>query len=180
MENQIKTTTDFDDITNECLDLMFKKRLDYGDAWEILRPSSLTDQIFIKAKRIRSVQEKKSQKVKDNLKDEFVGMLNYSLMGISQLEKRASDTVEQKYQTIVGDIKKLLEIKNHDYGEAWRDLRISSITDLILQKLMRLRQMETNGYEVKVSEHARSSYEDIVNYCVFALILIKEGADPMK
>jgi hypothetical protein len=180
MENQTKTAEDFDKITDECLTLMMKKRHDYGDAWEVLRPSSLTDQIYIKAKRIRSIQEKREKKVDDDLRGEFIGMLNYSLMGISQLEKRKADSVEEKYSIIVAEIKKLLEKKNHDYGEAWRELRISSITDLILQKLMRLRQMETNGYEVKVSEQARASYEDIVNYCVFALILIQEGVNPMK
>ncbi len=180
MENQEKTMADFDEVINECLDLMWKKRKDYGNAWEVLRPSSLTDQIYIKAKRIRSIQEKREKKVDDDLRGEFIGMLNYSLMGISQLERRQSDSVEEKYANIVIEIKKLLEKKNHDYGEAWRDLRISSINDLILQKLMRLRMMEENGYEVKVSENARASYEDIVNYCVFALILIKEGANPMK
>lgn len=180
MENQVKTASDFDEITTECLVLMERKRKDYGDAWEILRPSSLTDQIYIKAKRLRSIQEKKEKKVEDDLRGEFIGMLNYSLMGISQLEKRRSDSIEEKYAKIVAEIKKLLEKKNHDYGEAWRDLRISSITDLILQKLMRLRQMETNSYEVKVSEQAQASYQDIVNYCVFALVLMKEGSDPMK
>ncbi len=180
MENQTKTFADFDRIIDICLTLMEKKRKDYGDAWEILRPSSLTDQIFIKAKRIRSIQEKKTQKVIDGMSDEFIGMINYSLMGIWKLDKKEYGTREEKYASIVADIKKLLENKNHDYGEAWRDLRISTITDLILQKLMRLRQIEENGYDVGVSEQAHASYQDIVNYCVFTLILIEEGADQMN
>lgn len=180
MENQITTIEYFDKITSQCLDLMSKKRQDYGDAWEILRPSSLTDQIYIKAKRIRTVQETGEKKVNDDLNSEFIGMLNYSLMAINQLEKKHEIPPEEKYFNIVSKIKELLRNKNHDYGEVWRDLRISSIVDLILQKLMRLRKMELNKYQVKVSEDAKSSYQDIVNYCVFALIHIEEGVDPMK
>lgn len=143
MENQIKTFNDFDEILSRCTKLRIKKRNDYGDSWKIFRPSSITDQIFIKAKRIRSIQEKRENKVGDPLDQEFIGMINYSLMAIYQLEKRnVKEEDDKRFEDIIAQIKKLLEKKNHDYGEAWRDLRISSMVDLILAKLLRLKQIE--------------------------------------
>ncbi len=176
-----KTETWFDEITGECLILIEAKTKDYGDSWRILRPSSLTDQIFIKAKRIRAIQETKQNLVGDPIDKEFVGIFNYSVMAIYNIDKRKkSENYIDDFRAAIATIRELLLKKDHDYGSAWRELRISSITDLILQKLMRLRQMEDNNYEVTVSEHAIASYQDIINYCVFALIHIKEGRDPLK
>jgi len=168
----------FDEITGECLALMEKKHADYGDSWKIMRPSSLTDQIAIKAMRIRSIQEKQDNKVGDSIDDEFRGILNYSLIALHQLYEK--DKQNKSFVEIISDTKKLLGNKNHDYGEAWRHMRISSITDLILMKLLRVKQIEENDYVVKNSEKAQASFHDIVNYCVFALIHISEGVSPMK
>ena len=171
----------FDEITKNCLDLLRKKREDYGDSWKMFRPKSLTDQIYIKAKRIRTVQDKKENKVGDKLDDEFRGIINYSLMALLQMEKcTEGSTDDEKFSKIVEEIKNLLGKKNHDYGEAWREMRISTITDFILVKLLRLRQIENNDYAVIASEQAHASYQDIVNYSIFALVLIEEGSDPMK
>lgn len=181
MENQIKTFEDFDKILSRCTELRIKKRNDYGDSWKVFRPSSITDQIFIKAKRLRSIQEKGENKVSDPLDQEFIGMINYSLMAIYQLDHRnETEDDDKRFDNIIIQIKKLLEKKNHDYGEAWRDLRISSMVDLILVKLMRLKQIEGNKYDVKVSEEAFASYQDVINYSVFCLILIEEGVSPMN
>lgn len=180
MENQIKTFNDFDVILNQCEEIRKKKRKDYGDSWKIFRPSSITDQIYIKAARIRSVQEKKENRVGEPLKDEFTGMINYSLMALFQLDRREKEiTDDERFEKIISEIKILLDKKNHDYGEAWRNLRISSMVDLILAKLIRLKQIESNNYNVQVSEEAFASYQDVINYCVFCLILIREGTDPM-
>jgi hypothetical protein len=191
MENQIKTDEKFDQIILRCQDIRINKRKDYGNAWKKFRPSSMTDQILIKALRIRSVQEKKENKVGDPLDGEFLGIINYSLMALYALDHRGkSNSVEsnqeinedddQKFEEIVIKIKNLLKKKNHDYGEAWRDLRISSMVDLILVKLLRLIQIEANDYSVKISEEAFASYQDVINYCVFCLILIEEGKNPME
>lgn len=178
---KVTTETLFDEIVEKCLALAEKKYADYGDSWKILRPSSLTDQIFIKAKRIRTIQETKENLVGDPIDSEFIGIVNYSLMGIYNLDHREhQEDMMLGFKRIIKDIRTLLLKKNHDYGEAWRDLRISSMTDLVLQKLFRLRQIETNNYRVSVSEQAKSSYEDIVNYSIFCLILIQEGSDPTK
>jgi hypothetical protein len=153
---------------------------DYGCAWRVLRPSSITDQIFIKANRIRSIQEKGTQKVGDDIQDEFIGIINYAVIGLIQLElgyaqsdDMTPETCMNYYNKFVGITKQLMEDKNHDYGEAWRDMRISSLTDLILMKLYRTKQIEDNNGSTLVSEGIDANYMDMLNYAVFALILIK-------
>lgn len=171
----------FDAILADCQSLFAKKTQDYGTAWRILRPSSLTDQLFIKAKRIRSIQEKGVQKVDEPINDEFVGIINYSLLGLIQLTLTGNDPLEiepqratELYQKEAAETRRLLANKNHDYGEAWREMRVSSITDLILMKLLRIKQIEDAGGKTMVSEGIDAGYRDIINYAVFALILLSE------
>jgi len=175
-----KTSKQYDEIIGECRELFQSKMQDYGCAWRILRLPSLTDQIFIKAQRIRKLQINKAQRVNEGQDVEFVGIINYSVMALIQIElgvteqpdldrKRAEELYDQKVKLAKG----LMENKNHDYGEAWRDLRISSLTDLILQKLYRLRQIEENQGKTIVSEGIEANYQDILNYAVFALIHLR-------
>ncbi len=168
------------------LELFVKKHQDYGSgSWRILRSTSITDQIFIKAKRIRSIQESGKQLVSDSIESEFVGILNYSVMGLIQLDENSKElplelTQEQVVDLYNIEIQKITELrsrKNTDYGEAWRDLRISSMVDLILAKLYRIRQIEKNKGLVSVSEGVDAGYHDIVNYALFSLIRISEGED---
>ena len=173
------TSKEFDDIIDKCRSLFFKKMCDYGSAWRILRLPSLTDQIFIKAQRIRSLEDGKVQKVSDNIEGEFIGIINYSVMALIQVEKgiaqqpdlNAKEAVEL-YDKMVKETKTLMENKNHDYGEAWREMRVSSLTDLILQKLLRVKQIENNKGKTEVSEGVEANYQDMLNYAVFALILM--------
>lgn len=173
-----QTATEFDQVIAHCRALFVKKAHDYGTAWRILRTASLTDQIFIKASRIRSIEEKGTQKIADDLNGEFVGMVNYCLMALIQLHlgSSTSDTnlpAEQAitlYDKEVAHTKQLMLDKNHDYGEAWRDMRVSSFTDLILMKLLRIKQIEDNAGKTLVSEGVDANYRDILNYAVFALI----------
>tara|TARA_B100001250_G_scaffold398130_1_gene406001 strand:+ start:1334 stop:1870 length:537 start_codon:yes stop_codon:yes gene_type:complete len=162
--------------------LLFEKKMkDYGSAWRILRMSSLTDQIFIKAQRIRSIQRNIDQKIDEGINSEFIGIVNYSLMALIQIEK---GIVEQPDINIFEALKlydKKIKItydlmlkKNHDYGEAWREMRVSSLTDLILQKLLRVKQIEDNKGKTIISEGIEANYQDIINYSVFALILLGE------
>ena len=155
---------------------------DYGSAWRILRLPSLTDQIFIKAQRIRSLQENEVRKIDEDESGEFIGIINYSIMALIQLElgvveqpdlevKKATQLYDEKVQLT----KDLMEDKNHDYGEAWREMRVSSLTDLILQKLLRVKQIEDNKGKTLVSEGIDANYQDMINYAVFALILMKFG-----
>lgn len=152
---------------------------DYGSAWRILRLPSLTDQIFIKAQRIRSLQENEVRKVDEDESGEFIGIINYSIMALIQLERGIAEQpdldVEEAtklYDEKIKLTKDLMEAKNHDYGEAWRDMRISSLTDLILQKLLRVKQIEDNKGKTLVSEGIDANYQDMINYAVFALILL--------
>jgi hypothetical protein len=152
---------------------------DYGSAWRILRLPSLTDQIFIKAQRIRSLQENEVRKVEEDESSEFIGIINYSIMALIQLEKGVADQpdldVEQAvalYDEKIRLTKELMENKTHDYGEAWRDMRVSSLTDLILQKILRVKQIEDNKGKTLVSEGIDANYQDMINYAVFALILM--------
>ncbi len=176
------TTSDyFDIIIDDCLDVFRKKMHDYGSAWRILRLKSLTDQIFIKAQRIRSIDDKGVQKINESIDAEFMGILNYSIIALIQLNKESTlqpdmglEESVSEYKNHATVIKKLMEQKNHDYGEAWREMRISSFTDLILQKLHRIKQIEDNGGETIVSEGIDANYHDIVNYSIFALIQLKE------
>ena len=159
-----------------CRDLFVKKNKDYGTSWRILRLPSITDQIFIKAQRIRTIQDKGSQKVEDGITEEFVGIINYSVMALIQNSLQGANAeLELEKLTILYDIqvrevKELLFNKNHDYGEAWRDMRVSSMTDIILMKLLRIKQIEDNQGVTLVSEGVKSGYQDMINYAVFCLI----------
>lgn len=176
-----KTITQYDKVIENCQNLFAKKLKDYGCAWRILRLPSLTDQIFIKAQRLRSIQEKKTQKVADDANGEFIGIINYSIMALIQLELGIAEQPDLSNEKAVElfikhsqETKNLMLNKNHDYGEAWRDMRISSLTDLILQKLLRIKQIEDNQGKTEVSEGVDANYQDMINYAVFALILIEE------
>jgi Nucleotide modification associated domain 1 len=175
------TTQQYDAIITTCRDLYSKKMKDYGSAWRILRLPSLTDQIFIKAQRIRSLQENEVRKVDEGEVPEFIGIINYSIMALIQLEKGVADQpdleVEEAvklYDEKIKITKELMENKNHDYGEAWRDMRVSSLTDLILQKILRVKQIEDNKGKTIVSEGIDANYQDMINYAVFALILLEK------
>lgn len=157
------------------------KTRDYGTAWRILRLPSITDQIFIKAQRIRSIQEKGTQKVGDSVADEFVGIVNYCVIALLQMRLKETDPLDMSYERleplyneVVGETFQLLDQKNHDYNEAWRDMRISSITDIILMKLLRVKQIEDNEGRTVASEGIRANYQDMINYAVFALIKLSE------
>ena len=171
----------FDLIIKNCLALFNKKMLDYGSARRIMRLSSLTDQIFIKAQRIRSIEEKGKQQVGDSVEAEFKGIINYSIIALIQLDKGLSDSPDlnleessQLYQHYANKAKELMLAKNHDYDEAWRDMRVSSFTDLILQKLLRVKQIEDNKGQTLVSEGIDANYFDMINYSIFALIKLSE------
>lgn len=171
------TSKQYDEVITKCRTLYINKLRDYGSAWRILRLPSLTDQIYIKAQRIRQLQEKPIRKVQEDEVSEFIGIINYSIMALIQLEKGIVEqpdlSVEEAtllYDKHIAITKSLMEDKNHDYGEAWREMRISSLTDLILQKLLRVKQMEDNKGKTLVSEGIDANYHDMVNYAVFALI----------
>ncbi|MCB0488760.1 MAG: DUF1599 domain-containing protein [Cyclobacteriaceae bacterium] len=179
-----QTATEYKQVISSCKTLFAKKTQDYGTAWRVLRLSSITDQIFIKAQRIRSIQEKGSQKVEDNITDEFVGIINYCIIAMIQMQldnetklEMKFDELEPLYDKAVDDTFELLQNKNHDYGEAWRDMRVSSITDIILMKLLRVKQIEDNAGKTLVSEGVRANYQDMINYSVFALIKLKGNAN---
>jgi hypothetical protein len=173
------TASQFDQIEKVCYDLFSKKAIDYGTAWRILRTSSLTDQIYIKAQRIRSIQEKGVSKVNEGIIPEFIGIINYSVMALIQLEIGVSDSYEgmisaeeasQLYLKYIHNAKSLMLDKNHDYGEAWQNMRVESLTDIILMKLLRIKQIEDNDGLTTVSEGLDANYYDIINYAVFAMI----------
>ncbi|MAX68194.1 MAG: hypothetical protein CMP60_00675 [Flavobacteriales bacterium] len=176
-----KTISEYDSIIKKCEDIFAKKMKDYGSAWRILRISSLTDQIFIKAQRIRSIEDKGLQKVEEGVVPEFIGIVNYSIIGLIQLELGVAEQAEEiQYDQVMNlfdkyalEAKKLMLDKNHDYGEAWRDMRGSSLTDLILQKLLRVKQIEDNDRSTLISEGIDANYLDMLNYAVFALIKLK-------
>lgn len=178
------TSQQYDSIVAICRSLFINKMKDYGSAWRILRLPSLTDQIFIKAQRIRSLQENEVRKVDEDETGEFIGIINYSIMALIQLELGVVDqpdlNVEEAtelYDTKVKLTKDLMEAKNHDYGEAWREMRVSSLTDLILQKLLRVKQIEDNKGKTLVSEGIDANYQDMINYAVFALILSNKASN---
>ena len=171
------TQLQYQSVMKNCKSLFNKKMRDYGSAWRILRLTSLTDQIFIKAQRIRSLQTKLTRKVDEGEIPEFIGIINYSIMALIQIELGVSENPDldleealDNYEAQEKFIFELMLAKNHDYGEAWRDMRVSSLTDLILQKLMRVKQIEGNSGKTIVSEGIEANYQDIVNYAVFALI----------
>lgn len=176
------TSQEYDSVIAICRQLYINKMKDYGSAWRILRLPSLTDQIFIKAQRIRSLQENEIRKIDEDETGEFIGIINYSIMALINLDKGVADqpdlTVEEAtalYDEKLNLTKTLMEAKNHDYGEAWRDMRVSSLTDLILQKILRVKQIEDNKGKTLVSEGIDANYQDMINYAVFALILMKFG-----
>ena len=173
------TEVDYHKVIDQCRVLFVNKMKDYGSAWRILRTSSLTDQIYIKAQRIRSLQLKKVKKINEGEVPEFVGIINYSIMALIQLEKGVSekpdftsDQILSFYNEKVKETFELMLAKNHDYGEAWRDMRITSLTDLIIQKLIRVKKIEENSGKTIVSEGIDANYQDIINYAIFALIHI--------
>lgn len=181
------TSDQFDEIAKQCTDLFSKKAIDYGTAWHILRLPSLTDQIYIKAQRIRSLQETGVNKVGEGIIPEFIGIVNYSVMALIQLEVGVAETMDEMlpadeaiklYTKYLNQAKELMMNKNHDYGEAWRKMRISSLTDIILMKLLRIKQIEDNQGKTLVSEGLDANYYDMINYAMFALIrLVIEGEE---
>ena len=177
-----KTSEQYYNVLDACKDIFFKKMSDYGTAWRILRTSSLTDQIFIKANRIRTIQELEQSRVDEGIEPEFIGIVNYCIMALIQLELDDSNEMELEpertktlYNKYADEAHSLMLNKNHDYGEAWRDMRISSLTDLILMKLLRIKQIEDNKGKTLISEGIDANYYDIINYAIFAMILIHES-----
>ncbi|CAI8385118.1 MAG: Uncharacterised protein [Flavobacterium sp. SCGC AAA160-P02] len=173
----LNTSNQYDRVVEQCRNLFTKKMSDYGSAWRILRLPSLTDQIFIKAQRIRQLQQNDVRRVDEGEKSEFIGIINYSVMALIQLELGIVDNPDlstekaiELYDKHVNTTKELMENKNHDYGEAWRDMRVSSLTDLIIQKLLRVKQIEDNKGKTLVSEGIDANYQDMINYAVFAMI----------
>ena len=170
------TEIEYEEVMAYCRDLFVKKNKDYGTSWRILRLPSITDQIFIKAQRIRTIQDKGSQKVEDGITEEFVGIINYCVMALIQISLKGANSeldlekLTKIYDTQISEVKELLFNKNHDYGEAWRDMRVSSMTDIILMKLLRIKQIEDNQGVTLVSEGVKSGYQDMINYAVFCLI----------
>ena len=178
----MNTNEQYDTAIQSCEEIFLKKTKDYGTSWRVYRTISVVDQIYIKAKRIRTIQEKGEQKIGDDIVSEFKGILNYAIIGLIQLDKQQDETEDLPmgevgclYEEKVGLAKNLMQDKNHDYGEAWRDMSQESFTDLILAKLLRIKQILLNGGETIMSEGIDANYFDIMNYAVFALILIAEG-----
>jgi hypothetical protein len=175
-----KTSLEYTNVINLCREIFEKKTRDYGTSWRILRPSSLTDQIFIKAQRIRTVQETGENKVGETFEDAFMGIVNYCIMAIFQLrndsgfnEQLTLQEAMKVYNEISTEAFELMKKKNHDYGEAWRDMRVTSLTDLILTKVLRIKQIEDNKGVTEISEGVEGNYFDMLNYSVFALIHIE-------
>lgn len=176
------TSLQYDEAVIYCRDIFGKKNKDYGTAWRILRQASITDQVYIKAKRIKSIEEKGTQKVEEAIEDEYAGIINYCIIALIQISLKDSDEMEMQEDKLLGlydgfakRAKNLMEDKNHDYGEAWRDMRISTYTDLILMKLLRIKQIEDNSGKTLISEGVDANFFDIINYSVFALIRLKEN-----
>ncbi|MGB0166090.1 MAG: DUF1599 domain-containing protein [Luteibaculum sp.] len=182
MTSTKKTLEEYREVTERCSSLFLQKMKDYGTAWRILRPSSLTDQLFIKANRIRTLQESTERKVDEDEQGEFIALVNYSVLALIQLELSENDPLELPYEQVKDLYLEKLKVaedlmlkKNHDYGEAWRDMRVSSLTDLILQKLLRVKQIENNKGQTRVSEGVDANYLDIINYSLFSLIHLKQA-----
>lgn len=178
----MSTDSQYDKAVDTCKDIFIKKTIDYGTSWRVLRMISIVDQIFIKAQRIRTIQEKQTQKINDDIESEFAGMVNYGIIGLVQMELGTSLVEEMEvgkvsafYDQKVAIAKSLMKDKNHDYGEAWRDMSQESFADLILVKLLRIRQILANDGKTIISEGIDANLLDIINYSLFALILIHEG-----
>ena len=183
MKKQPDTSAQYDAVVAKCTDIFTRKAVDYGTAWRILRTSSLTDQIYIKAQRIRSIEEKGEAKINEGVEPEYIGIINYSAMALIQLEVGVANTMEELmpaeqavelFAKYLHNAKALMMNKNHDYGEAWRKMRTSSITDIILMKLLRIKQIEDHNGKTIISEGLDANYYDIINYAVFALIQLDE------
>ncbi|MCR5269939.1 MAG: DUF1599 domain-containing protein [Prevotella sp.] len=181
MDKFEKTNAQFEAAIAECRDIFSKKLHDYGASWRILRPSSLTDQLFIKAKRIRSLEIKQESLVGEGIRPEFMALINYGIVGLIQLEKGFADCVDMNvdeamtlYNHYAKEALELMKRKNHDYDEAWRDMRVSSYTDLILTKIERIKEIEDLGGATLVSEGIDANYMDIINYAVFGLIKLEK------
>jgi len=177
----VSTLESFDKYLSKCLDIFIKKNTDYGPSWRVLRPASITDQILIKASRLRSIDEKGEQKVNDPIEEEFFGLINYSIMALIQLSIGSDvdadmeiDHLKKAYEGQADIAKGLLAQKNHDYGEAWRMMRLSSIIDIILMKIHRMKSIEERGGKTLISEGLDANYLDIINYCVFGLVKLEE------
>ena len=175
--NMDTTNKQFDEVANICRDVFSKKMHDYGASWRILRPESVTDQIFIKAKRIRSLEMKKMSKVDEGIFSEFIAIVNYGVIGLIQIDLGCTDTIDiseeralELYDRHIAEVKNLMLSKNHDYDEAWRMMRISSYTDLILQKINRTKEIENNNGKTLISEGIDANYQDMINYAIFGLI----------
>lgn len=176
------TNDQYDQAVAECREVFFKKTKDYGTSWRVLRTISIADQIFIKAKRIRTIQEMRMQKIGDDIRSEFKGILNYAVIGLIQLdlqnqvvEDLSAEVAGSEYDKKIASARQLMQDKNHDYGEAWRDMSQESFTDLILSKLLRIRQILNNDGKTIMSEGIDANFYDIINYAAFALILLSEG-----
>lgn len=175
------TSQQYDAAISQCKDIFLKKMKDYGTAWRNLRPTSLTDQIFIKAQRVKSIEEKGTQKIVDDIRGEYIGIINYCIIALIQLELANDTRVDLPYEEVAelyvkyaDQTKQLMEDKNHDYGEAWRDMRLSSLTDLILMKVFRVKQIEDNKGKTIISEGVDANYMDMINYAVFSLIKLEK------
>jgi hypothetical protein len=177
-----KTDRQFEQAMTACREVFINKMKDYGNSWRILRTTSLTDQIYIKANRIRTIEQKGEKRVDEGIRPEFIGIVNYSVMALIQLESGGENASEQPenlalelYQRHLLSARDLMLNKNHDYDEAWRNMRVSSLTDIILMKLNRIKQIEDHAGETFVSEGVDANYRDIINYALFALIKIDES-----
>lgn len=178
------TSVQYDTVISRCRELFIHKTKDYGTSWRIMRLPSITDQLYIKAKRIRTLENVKVSKVGEDIPGEYIAIINYCVIGMMQLElgeegeeNLATDVVETRYHQLVNETKDLMFAKNHDYGEAWRDMRITSLTDMILTKIHRVKQIEDNEGVTIASEGIKANYQDMLNYAVFALIKLGLG-DP--
>ncbi len=179
------TSQQFEEVIKLCKDIFIKKMKDYGSAWRVLRTPSLTDQIFIKAQRIRSIEDKGIQKIHEDIKSEYIGIVNYCVIALIQIELGISNDADnldhnvasKLYDKYIYKSKSLMEDKNHDYGEAWRDMRTGSLTDIILMKLLRTKQIEDNDGKTNISEGVDANYFDMINYAIFALIKITESGN---
>ncbi|HOI27635.1 MAG TPA: DUF1599 domain-containing protein [Paludibacteraceae bacterium] len=183
----VKTEEQFDKVIADCRDIYTKKLHDYGTAWRIMRPCSITDQIYIKANRIRSIETKKEALIDEGIRSELIGIVNYGIIGLIQLDLGAADEVDmdpiratQLYDEYMDKTRTLMLAKNHDYDEAWRSMRTTSYTDLILMKLCRTKQIEDNCNKTLISEGIDANYMDMINYSVFGLIKIDEANEEKK
>lgn len=180
----MNTELQYQEVVEQCNKLFIDKMSDYGAAWRIMRLPSLTDQIFIKANRIRNIQIKATHKINENIDSEFIGIINYSVMAIIQLREGVAnepdleiEKANELYKNVTKDSYELMMCKNHDYDEAWRKMRVSSITDIILMKLLRIKEIENNNGKTLVSEGLDANYFDIINYAIFAMIILNEEND---